>query len=152
MNFCNKHQSHFEEEKECMYCIGRNRRGEWAMGDDASSVIWPHQIPELIQNSVEGKKYDSEKPDLSLLPKEFLEEVSKAFMHGEKKYGRYNYLGGMAWTRIIASILRHASAFNSGEDIDSESGITHLGHLGAATAMLLVYHKRGLGKDNREGK
>lgn len=100
----------------------------------------------------EGHKDDGAKPDLSLLPREFLEEVSKAFMHGEKKYGRYNYRSGMDWHRITAACLRHISAFNEGEDKDSESGLSHLGHAGACIAMLLVYVNNGLGKDTRHKK
>lgn len=96
-----------------------------------------------------GVKHDQNKPDLSLLPKEFLEEVAKAFMHGEKKYARYNYLAGMDWHRVIASAFRHLSAFNEGEDLDTESGNNHLAHAGACIAMLLVYYKRGIGKDTR---
>lgn len=96
-----------------------------------------------------GKKHDQSKPDLSLLPREFLDEVSKAFMHGEKKYGRYNYLGGMDWHRLVGAALRHLTAFNDGEDLDPESGNSHLGHAGASIAMLLVYIKRNLGKDTR---
>lgn len=97
----------------------------------------------------EAKKFDNEKPDLSLLPKEFLEEVTKAFMYGEKKYGRYNYRNGMDWHRIVSATLRHVTAFNEGEDADVESGINHLGHAGACLAMLIVYIKHNLGKDTR---
>ena len=100
----------------------------------------------------EGIKHDNEKPDLSLLPREFLDEVAKAMMYGEKKYGRYNYTGGMAWHRIIAACLRHVTAFASGEDTDRESGVSHLGHAGACVLMLTVYYKRNLGTDTREKK
>lgn len=100
----------------------------------------------------EGVKHDQSKPDLSLLPKEFLEEVAKAFMHGEKKYGRYNYLGGMQWHRLVGAAMRHIIAFQDGEDADPESSFNHLGHAGACLAMLLVYYKRKLGEDTRYKK
>ncbi len=99
-----------------------------------------------------GVKHDQEKPDLSLLPIEFLSEVARAMMHGEKKYGRYNYTGGMQWSRIIAASMRHILAFMGGEDLDPESGVSHLGHAGACILMLTVYVKRNLGTDNREKK
>jgi hypothetical protein len=105
-----------------------------------------------ITIKTEGIKHDNEKPDLSLLPREFLDEVAKAMMYGEKKYGRYNYTGGMAWHRIIAACLRHVTAFASGEDTDRESGVSHLGHAGACVLMLTVYYKRNLGTDTREKK
>lgn len=99
-----------------------------------------------------GLKFDQEKPDLSLLPIEFLTEVAKAMAYGEKKYGRYNYTGGMAWHRIIAASLRHIFAFAAGEDFDPESSVSHLGHAGACILMLTVYVKRNLGTDTREKK
>lgn len=102
-----------------------------------------------IHHCTAGVKHDDTKVDLSLLPREFLEETAKAFMAGEKKYGRYNYTGGMDWHRIIASTLRHITAFNDGEDLDAETGCIHLGNAAAGLAMLLVYYKRGLGKDTR---
>lgn len=97
----------------------------------------------------EGRKDDQQKPDLSLLPREALETMAYAFMHGEKKYGRYNYLGGMDWHRPLSAALRHITAYNSGENLDVESGISHLGHALAAIAMLVVYQTKGLGTDTR---
>ncbi len=97
----------------------------------------------------QGVKHDSSKPDLSLLPQEFLVATAQAFMHGERKYGRYNYRLGMDWHRLIGAILRHVTSFNEGEDLDPESGHSHLGHAAAGIAMLLVYQAHKLGKDTR---
>lgn len=108
-----------------------------------------HKAAILAFEGKEGIKNDQEKPDLSLIPAEFSAETAKAFMWGEKKYGRYNYLNGMDWHRLIAATKRHVDAFQEGEDKDPESGYLHLGHAAASLAMLLVYYKRGLGKDTR---
>lgn len=149
LNFCNKHQVHFEPDADCKYCTGRNKRGEWNM----SKAYWPQEVKnDVLPSFKEGIKHDQSKPDLSLLPKEFLDEVALAFMHGEKKYGRYNYKNGLDWHRVISASMRHISAFNEGEDIDSESGLNHLSHAGACIAMLLVYYKGKIGKDTRWGK
>lgn len=96
-----------------------------------------------------GVKHDQEKPDLALLPKEALDGIARAFMVGEKKYGRYNYLKGMEWTRLISALMRHVTAFNSGEDFDKESGLNHIYHAGACVMMLIAYYENNLGKDNR---
>lgn len=106
----------------------------------------------LKEQKLEGRKDDQEKPDLSLLPKEALEAMALAFMHGEKKYGRYNFRAGMDWHRLIAASLRHITAFNEGENTDVESGFSHLGHASACLAMLLVYEQNALGKDTRYKK
>lgn len=112
---------------------------------------WAKQMEEHLEekHSKQGVKHDQSKPDLSLLPREFLVEVARAFEHGEKKYGRYNYRNGMDWHRILAAALRHLVAWNEGENLDPESGNNHLGHAGACIAMLLVYQSRSLGKDTR---
>ncbi len=134
-----KEQQNYELEK-----LEEKLKSEQLLKNSAGEVY--------IYTPKEGRKDDTEKPDLSLLPKEFLEEVAKAFMHGEKKYGRYNYRSGMAWHRLVAALLRHVSAFNEGEDNDAESGHSHLGHAGACLAMLLVYQTHSLGTDTRYKK
>jgi hypothetical protein len=61
------------------------------------------------------------KPDLSLLPKVFLDQVAYAMMAGEKKYGRYNYTKGHKISELIAAAMRHLSAMNEGEDADQDT-------------------------------
>jgi hypothetical protein len=96
-----------------------------------------------------GYKADHDKPDYSLLPSEWLEEVSKAFTYGAKKYSRHNYLTGMDWHRMFSAALRHGYKFWRGEDIDTETGIHHLGHMGACVGMLYTHVVYNLGTDNR---
>ena len=71
----------------------------------------------------EALKYDQNKPDLSLLPTAGLNGIALAFMDGETKYGRFNYLKGMEWHRLISSTLRHINAFKDGEDNTSDSNL-----------------------------
>lgn len=96
-----------------------------------------------------GVKHDQGKADLSLLSFAALSEIARAFEFGAKKYGRYNYLNGMEWTRIAGACCRHVYAWLWGEDRDEESGLHHLGHAGACIVMLLDYCLHGLGEDNR---
>lgn len=96
-----------------------------------------------------GVKHDQNKPDLSILPKEALNGIARAFMVGEKKYGRYNYLKGMNWTRLISASMRHITQFNSGEDFDDESKLNHLYHAGACIMMLIQFYDAKIGNDNR---
>ncbi len=96
-----------------------------------------------------GYKADHDKPDYSLLPSEWLEEVAKAFMYGAKKYSRHNYLTGMEWSRMHAAAMRHLWKWWRGEEIDPETGIHHIGHAGACLGMLYMHIHHGLGTDNR---
>jgi hypothetical protein len=111
--------------------------------------------PNLVVTSndtVKAVKFDSGKPDLSLNPSVALEEMAYAFMLGEKKYGRYNFHNGMEASRLVAACLRHVHAWNEGENLDKESGRSHLGHALACLAMILQQQKLGTLRDNRAKK
>lgn len=99
-----------------------------------------------------GIKFDNGKPDLALLPASAKEGIARAFMDGERKYGRYNYLKGMDWSRLIAAADRHLTAFNNGEDVADDSKLNHLFHAGACIMMLIEYYENKLGNDNRRPK
>jgi hypothetical protein len=99
-----------------------------------------------------GTKHDGGKPDLSLCPRVALEAMAKALMFGEQKYGRYQYLMGFESHRLIAAALRHLTAWQDGEDIDADSGNSHLAHALASIAMLLDCQDKGTLKDTRHGK
>jgi hypothetical protein len=103
----------------------------------------------MSMSGITAKKFDGAKPDLSLCPTAALEEMARAFMHGEKKYGRDNYRGGMASHRFIAAAMRHLLAWRDGEDSDPESGYSHLGHALASIAMLLECRRIGTLVDTR---
>lgn len=96
-----------------------------------------------------GLKFDSDKPDLSLIPRSFLDEVAKALMFGEKKYSRYNYREGFQASRLVGAALRHITAWMWVEDLDPESGLNHLAHAGASLAMLIDNLSIGKIEDNR---
>lgn len=96
-----------------------------------------------------AKKFDENKPDISLLPYNSLAEISKAMMFGAKKYGRHNYLEGRGWLSLGAAMLRHGLKWVDGEDKDPESGVSHLAHVSANCIMLMEYAFRGLGNDDR---
>jgi hypothetical protein len=75
-----------------------------------------------------GVKHDSNKPDLSMVSLELVEEVAYVRMFGEKKYARDNWKKGFKVTRSCAAALRHIFQFLAGQTKDSESGRSHLAH------------------------
>lgn len=100
------------------------------------------ELKTALQNETKaetGKKFDDDKPPMELLSHRALVEIAKVFGMGAKKYGKYNYRNGIAWTRIIGAAYRHLGQFNAGEDLDSESGVSHIAHLGCCVVMLLDY-------------
>lgn len=116
-----------------------------------SSKELADQLPGFKSNKP-AIKNDGAKPDLALVPLVAMEAAAKAFMVGEKKYGRYNYTNGMEASRLVAAALRHLFAWNEGEENDPADGQPHLGSVIACCAMLLRQQQLGTLKDNRHGQ
>ncbi len=86
-----------------------------------------------------GVKYDDNKPAMELLSSKALIEIAKVMGKGKEKYGSDNWRNGLAWRRVIGAAYRHLSAFNDGEDLDPETGLSHIAHLGCCALFLLEY-------------
>lgn len=83
-----------------------------------------------------GTKYDSEKPRTDLLDPDALEGLAKVLGFGAKKYSAHNWRGGIVYSRLLGAIIRHTLAINRGENLDPESGLPHVDHLGACWMFL----------------
>lgn len=75
-----------------------------------------------------GTKFDTEKPDWTLLPIAELEDVVRVLMLGAKKYSPDNWKFVLPKERYYAACLRHLVAWKAGEKFDSETHITHIAH------------------------
>lgn len=96
-----------------------------------------------------GKKLDEDKPRMDLLSTEALVQISRVMGFGAKKYEDHNWRKGIQWSRIIAAAMRHLTSFNSGENTDPETGISHIAHLGCCAMFLLDYAKSHPELDDR---
>lgn len=80
------------------------------------------------ETSPVGIKYDQDKPDFSLLSSVSMNELAKVLTFGKEKYAAHNWRKGITLTRLNAAAMRHIFAHNNGEDLDSETGLSHLAH------------------------
>lgn len=96
-----------------------------------------------------GTKHDSGKPPMELLPWEAVEGVAQVLDHGRTKYSAHNWRGGFVWGRLAGAALRHLFAWLSGQDKDSESGLSHVDHAACCLMFLSAHIKSGLGRDDR---
>ncbi len=96
-----------------------------------------------------GVKHDGGKPELDLVSSAFLNELSQVLMFGAKKYGRWNWKRGFESHRLISATLRHLNKYNSGEDVDEESGLSHLAHAAANLMFMIDLNKHGRLTDTR---
>lgn len=94
-------------------------------------------------------KFDGEKPRLDLVPDAAVKEIAKVFTFGAKKYAPNNWREGFEWHRLIRAAKGHIADFNDGEDLDPESGLSHLAHAGCCILMLLDHIIKGYGIDDR---
>lgn len=99
-----------------------------------------------------GQKYDQDKPRMDLLDPNFLEGVAKVLTFGAQKYAANNWRNGIAVSRLIAASYRHLGAINRGEDIDPESGLGHVYHLGCCVMFLSEMMKQPKFDDRYNGK
>jgi hypothetical protein len=90
----------------------------------------PTSNVEPVKTTETFKKFDSEKVDYSLLEPLVVEMYCTVAQMGAKKYGRNNWKQATADDRYRyeAALLRHIMAYKSGEEIDKESGLSHLSH------------------------
>jgi hypothetical protein len=81
------------------------------------------------QLTLDGMKYDEDKPSYTLIPANSEEAVAKVLTFGAKKYDRDNWkkVNNAEW-RYVDAALRHISSHRRGETIDPESGLPHLAH------------------------
>lgn len=105
----------------------------------------------MNENSNQEMKKDAGKIPLELIPEEALEEIAKVLDFGARKYSPNGWRNGMEWMRLVGAMKRHLAAWlrDDVSDLDPETGLNHLAHLGCCVLFLLTYVKRDLGTDDR---
>lgn len=107
-----------------------------------------NQFNEPAVQSYVGMKFDSSKSRPSLLPFDALSEVVKVLDYGATKYAPDNWKHVVPRSRYIDAAFRHMFQWQSGEDNDQETNISHLAH--AATNLLFLIHFQLNGETPRE--
>jgi hypothetical protein len=126
-----------QEEKECLTSttIIKQVNSEDSFATDATRVL---ACSEMISNLLKKHSSTCEVHNL------------KVFDGAVERYGAYNWRDtGVCATTYISAIMRHLDAWRDGEDIDPESGVTHLAHIAASCNILMDAHKCGKLIDDR---
>ena len=86
------------------------------------------------------KKAGDKKTPLHLLPTIALYETAHVLALGAAKYGVYNWRESesVEIQTYTAAMMRHILQYTDGEDVDEESGRSHLAHVMATCSILLV--------------
>lgn len=105
-----------------------------------------------IQTSMSGGSKEVKRERMDLLPWEALMEVSRVYEFGTKKYSAHNWRKGYEWSKSIAALQRHFTLWVSGEDVDSETGESHLSSVVFHALALLTWTKEHKEFDDRYKK
>lgn len=106
------------------------------------------EVQDILEDYREPEKalrYNSWKPDWSLVHFPSLEPMVRVLEYGEKKYtvwdvsGRDNWKKPMEKKQILNSMMRHLIRLMDGEELDPESKLPHIGHIMCNT-LFYSYH------------
>lgn len=121
--------------------------GSWDNPLDLTDFMLVHKYTKEEGTADKGKalKYDDNKVDWAILPLGAVEEIIKVMKFGESKYARGNFAEGtgLSYTRLLNALVRHTFAFMRGEDLDPESGLSHMAHAGCCVLFILHYIVNG---------
>lgn len=96
-----------------------------------------------VESMTEAMHHDEGKLRWDLAPWQAFRGVIEVLTHGIKKYAERNWEGGMRYSRLFASCMRHMLEWWLRNDID-ESGLNHLKHAMANLSMLVTYIEKGM--------
>lgn len=111
-----------------------------AFSDEVVTVVHGHRTITKPLGSTwtdGGMKFDNGKPPMSLIDRHALEAIAQVLAFGANKYAAHNWRKGIQYSRLLDAALRHLYAFADGEDLDPESGLSHVAHAGCCIVFLL---------------
>lgn len=97
----------------------------------------------------EGLRFNEGKVRHDLLEPFAINELAKVFTKGAEKYSENNWLNGMSWTKVLASLKRHLNEFEQGKDFDDETELLHMAHVAWNAMALVSYYKYAPKYDDR---
>lgn len=102
-------------------------------------------------NVVPFVKHDDGKPCFHLLAtlSDALDEVHKVLECGAVKYSANNWARGTNWLRYWNAAMRHLWSWVRGENVDPETGLSHIAHAACCLLFILAYECRKIGEDDR---
>lgn len=90
------------------------------------------------------------KAPMSTVPANVLAEIGVAMLEGASKYGRHNYrAAGVRASVYYDGVMRHLMAWWEGEDIDPDSGMSHVVKAITSLVVLRDAMHQGMVTDDR---
>ncbi len=89
---------------------------------------WQEKL-EKFEKAKQSLRYNTDKPKWSLVHWKSMEPMVRVLEFGAKKYSPHNWKRGFVGSELLESAMRHLTAMMDGEVTDSESGLSHAGHV-----------------------
>lgn len=153
-----QHSHHIGRELIISKPVPRTESGDWFAsqpGRKAEYVYFEDEL-ELIENLTEPQstnpkeRHGLAKPQLHLIPPSALIEESMVMALGAEKYGPFNWReADVSASTYISAAKRHLLLWLDGEDIDPESGVSHLAHVRGCMGIMIDAKSLGRLVDDR---
>lgn len=95
--------------------------------------------PKASSRTDDEMKKDGGKRRVDLLDPAWLLGTADVLEFGANKYAAHKWAEGMDWSRVYGALLRHMLAWWSGEEIDPETGLSHMYHASCCIMFLSRY-------------
>lgn len=102
----------------------------------------------MSESKKKADRFNSGKRKWSLVHYESLEPMVEVLEFGANKYSPNNWKKGLDKSEILESMQRHIAKLMDGERVDSESGISHMGHI-MCNAMFYNYFDKHEQESNK---
>lgn len=103
--------------------------------DDAIGII--HHQEDRGADKDQSAKADKGKLELSLVNPQLVKAVAEVRMYGTEKYGDSENWRKVEPKRYVDALYRHLLAYIEGNEVDEESGLSHLAHMACNLSFLL---------------
>nr|DAS51434.1 MAG TPA: hypothetical protein [Caudoviricetes sp.] len=95
------------------------------------------RVPKQATDNDQSAKADKGKLELSLVNPELVKAVAEVRMYGTEKYGDSENWRKVEPKRYVDALYRHLLAYIEGNEVDEESGLSHLAHMACNLSFLL---------------
>ncbi len=100
-------------------------------------IIFHDWSSPITEDKDQSAKADKGKLELSLVNPELVKAVAEVRMYGTEKYGDSENWRKVEPKRYVDALYRHLLAYIEGNEVDEESGLSHLAHMACNLSFLL---------------
>lgn len=122
---------------------------DFRVGDPHEALTF-HKLPDEGKPTNPKDSVGIRKAPMSTVPSGVMAEVGVAMLEGAAKYGRHNYrCAGVRASVYYDALMRHMMAWWEGEDIDPDSGLSHVTKAITTLVVLRDAMMQGMCTDDR---